>query len=616
MFKITNHKKIVVICIFAVIFMSTSIRPQTGVRQEISFPDIPGYKTLKCDLHMHTVFSDGNVWPPVRIEEAWREGLDCISITDHIDYLPYRKDIPSQHNRSYELALSKARQLDILLVRGAEITYSMPPGHFNMIFIKDANPLDKEQYLEILQEADNQGAFITWNHPSYPHPEDKEEWFAEHEEIYKKGWMMGIEVANGNYYYPKAHQWALDKGLTMIGTSDSHNPMGMSYDFSKGEHRPLTLVFAKERSLYGIKEALLKRRTVVYWKNKLIGKQQYLKPIFNRSIKPLFTTVVFRNNKALLQIRNLSDIDFELASESDNGGFKATKDLTLYAHKTIRLSVTARYLLQPGLSTYKIPYRVKNLLTAPERGLEVAIAFKGYSLDHIFLNPVTREGKHLYQLTPEKNEKNIFIRYTLDGSEPNKESTSDSVPFRRKSPFTLTFRAFEKDTPLGPPVVKKGFLHKACGKKVVLKEKMSPSYPGGGTYALTDGFIGSDNYRDGSWVGFKGEDMMATLDLGKKTNLKTVRMQFLQKISSWIFLPRQVKVMVSEDGENYQQVSLTNFKDPQKYENKLIKPVTVKLRKAKIRYIRIDARSIGKCPDWHSSAGQKAWLFIDEIIVE
>lgn len=73
------------------------------IRHEIQFPDPPGYQTLKCDLHMHTVFSDGNVWPTIRIDEAWRQGLDVISITDHIEYQPHQDDIPTNHNRPYEL---------------------------------------------------------------------------------------------------------------------------------------------------------------------------------------------------------------------------------------------------------------------------------------------------------------------------------------------------------------------------------------------------------------------------------------------------------------------------------------------------------------------------------
>jgi len=52
----------------------------------IEFPDLPGYKTLVCDLHMHTVFSDGSVWPNIRVMEAKKDGLDVIATTEHLEY--------------------------------------------------------------------------------------------------------------------------------------------------------------------------------------------------------------------------------------------------------------------------------------------------------------------------------------------------------------------------------------------------------------------------------------------------------------------------------------------------------------------------------------------------
>lgn len=41
------------------------------LRTELQFPDVKGYKTVAADLHMHTVFSDAQVWPVVRVREAW-----------------------------------------------------------------------------------------------------------------------------------------------------------------------------------------------------------------------------------------------------------------------------------------------------------------------------------------------------------------------------------------------------------------------------------------------------------------------------------------------------------------------------------------------------------------
>ena len=49
------------------------------VRHELRVPDLPGLETLKGDFHLHSVFSDGRVWPTVHVQEAWRDGLDVIA---------------------------------------------------------------------------------------------------------------------------------------------------------------------------------------------------------------------------------------------------------------------------------------------------------------------------------------------------------------------------------------------------------------------------------------------------------------------------------------------------------------------------------------------------------
>ena len=93
-------KKALVSVVLLVSFLLTA---QAQRRYEIQVPDLDGYVTLKCDFHMHTVFSDGLVWPTVRVDEAYREGLDAIALTEHIEYLPHKKDIVADHNRSFEL---------------------------------------------------------------------------------------------------------------------------------------------------------------------------------------------------------------------------------------------------------------------------------------------------------------------------------------------------------------------------------------------------------------------------------------------------------------------------------------------------------------------------------
>ena len=105
-------------------------------------------------------FSDGNVWPTTRVDEAWREGLDAISITDHIEYQPHEKDVPTNHNRSHELAAGRAKQKNILLVKGTEITRETPPGHFNALFLEDIDPLDTKDFYAAFEQAARQNGEV------------------------------------------------------------------------------------------------------------------------------------------------------------------------------------------------------------------------------------------------------------------------------------------------------------------------------------------------------------------------------------------------------------------------------------------------------------------------
>lgn len=335
------------------------------VRQDIRIPDVLGYKTLKCDFHMHTVFSDGQVWPTVRVDEAWREGLDVISITDHIEYQPHKKDVPTNHNRPYEIALPQAKARGILLIRAAEITRETPPGHFNAIFLDDINPLDTEDLLDSMAAAAKQGAFIFWNHPGWK--PDKKGWFDTHTTLYEKKYMRGIEVVNGRSYYPEAHEWAIEKGLTFMGNSDIHAP-SMIERTTKDNHRTMTLVFAQKRTAEAVKEALFAGRTVAWYQNQLIGPEEYLRAIFRASVD-LSDIEYGPKNAIRFRLANSSDLDLELTRTGKLG----PKTLTLPAGSEALVSIKVDDLEAP----VEMDYTVQNFLCGPDKGVPVNLSFAG-----------------------------------------------------------------------------------------------------------------------------------------------------------------------------------------------------------------------------------------------
>ncbi|MFH1747355.1 MAG: PHP domain-containing protein [Planctomycetota bacterium] len=330
-------------------------------RHEIQFPDIPGYRTLKCDFHIHTVFSDGYVWPTVRVDEAWREGLDVIAITDHIEYLPHKDDIPKNHNRPYELAMERAQQHGIVLIRGAEITRATPPGHFNAIFLKDIDPLDTEDFYQVFDEAQRQQAFTFWNHPGWKGLESGR-WGEEHNSIWEQKQLHGIEICNGNSYYEYAHKLAAEKQLTLVGNSDIHEP-SLDLTPTAEEHRTLTLVFAKDQSIESVREALFAGRTAVWCQNKLYGRESELAAVFAASVRvnpPHHRS----DDRVWLMIDNRCALDIEL-KRPGAGVLPGSMTLPASAQTLLRITVPADW--SPPAERFE----VSNMLIGPGAPLSV-----------------------------------------------------------------------------------------------------------------------------------------------------------------------------------------------------------------------------------------------------
>jgi predicted metal-dependent phosphoesterase TrpH len=346
--------------------------PVVRARTEVNIPDVAGYLTLKCDFHIHTVFSDGLVWPSVRPEEAWREGLDAIAITDHIEYQPHKSDLTTNHNRSFEIARGPGEALGLVVIKGSEITRAMPPGHMNAIFLTDSRPLAVPDWREAVRVARDQGAFIFWNHPGWEKQITNGQviWYPEHTELLDQGRLHGIEVVNDRYYSPEAHRWAVEKKLTMLSNSDIHQPLNLDYHVHAGDHRPLTLVFAKEHTAKAIKEALFARRTAVYSGNRLIGDEQFLRPIFNQSVRLKQTSATIKGKQAvLLQLSNTSDLDFELERAGDLPEISLPQSVRVPAHKTVLLELKGKADAATGRHPLVLEYRVTNLLVGPDEPL-------------------------------------------------------------------------------------------------------------------------------------------------------------------------------------------------------------------------------------------------------
>ena len=343
--------------------------------RKITFPDVPGYQTLVCDLHQHTVFSDGSVWPDIRVREAIFDGIDAISLTEHIEYQPHKTDIPHpDRNRSFEVAKEYAKDKDLIIIHGAEITRSMPPGHGNAIFIKDANKLIIDDPIAAYREANAQGAFVFWNHPHWPRqkPDGIAELTEMHKTLISEGLLHGIEVVNEGTYSDEALAIAQENNLARMGTSDIHGLIDWLFDISGGGHRPVTLVFANERTEDAIKEALIARRTVAWFKNNLIGNESELVPLLNSCLETGEASYIDETSVLVANIRNNSHARFVLRNLS-NFTFHLNSDLIEVPPLS---SIELRIKTKEKQASVELNFEVLNAITAPGNHPEIILEFE------------------------------------------------------------------------------------------------------------------------------------------------------------------------------------------------------------------------------------------------
>lgn len=343
-------------------------------RREIDIPNIPGYLTLKCDFHVQTVFSDGEVWPTVRVNEAWEQGLDVLAITDRVEYKPDQPETKSDHNQSYEIAKPLADQLGIILVRGAEMSFNAIPGHLNAVFIKNANLLVRDSWIEALQECKDQDAFVFWDHPGIDRqPPEKTAWWKQYLNNFPSGIIGGVEVFNGRDFYPDAFKWASAHAMTLLANSNVKGPLERTY-LPGTDFRPVTLVFATERKAESVLYALRNKRTALFFDGKLLGEARFLRPIFQGAVKIVGPVLNLGNNESkFLQVHNSSDIDFMLVQKHTAIGFGYQEEVTLKAHRTTLIEVVGKsdeIKNQPVLS---LEYEVSNLITGPGEKLQIVI---------------------------------------------------------------------------------------------------------------------------------------------------------------------------------------------------------------------------------------------------
>ena len=201
------------------------------------------------------------------------------------------------------------------------------------------------------------------------------------------------------------------------------------------------------------------------------------------------------------------------------------------------------------------------------------------------------------------------IFYTTDGSTPTANSAAyqNAIPVNKS--FVLKAQSFTNGAPTGIMLEQPFEVSKVFGKSVQLAQPPHEKFASGGAVALVNGVKASPtNFKDSEWLGFSGKNFEAIIDLGQSENLETIDFQFFKGEGDWIYLPKNIRLAISENGIDFSEL---------KIESEALSPDTYLAfpENTKGRYLKIDIERHGIIAEKNAGAGEEAWLFVGEILV-
>ncbi|MFN3753204.1 family 20 glycosylhydrolase [Flavobacterium sp.] len=204
------------------------------------------------------------------------------------------------------------------------------------------------------------------------------------------------------------------------------------------------------------------------------------------------------------------------------------------------------------------------------------------------------------------------IHYTTDGTNPTAQSKIYNQPLEITKSQTIKSAYFENDLAKSNLAEQSFFIHKATSQLVSLQNQPNGNYAKGGGFTLVDGIKGDKAKFGQHWLGFSGTDLNATIDLGSKQKINKLSVGLLSSPSSWIYFPKKVTFQVSENMTQFETVGTFSSEEIQKANGQ----VELKCNHKNIQFVKVTVENFGTIPDGQPGAGNKAWLFADEITVE
>lgn len=157
--------------------------------------------------------------------------------------------------------------------------------------------------------------------------------------------------------------------------------------------------------------------------------------------------------------------------------------------------------------------------------------------------------------------------------------------------------------------------HDALGGKVLSMTRPDPRFNLGGTAGLVDGELLTADWA-AKWLAYIQRDFEAVIDLGSVMPIQQLGLVCMQQVFHGMYLPTGVEFEVSEDNLTFSPAGTAKHEVAPAVAGPFSKAVLTKTPDAtRGRYVRVHARNRAVIPAGLEGAGGKAWLMVDEILV-
>ena len=210
--------------------------------------------------------------------------------------------------------------------------------------------------------------------------------------------------------------------------------------------------------------------------------------------------------------------------------------------------------------------------------------------------------------------KNLEFKYQWNNEDEKPLNKNGLIEIDKTGELIL--QAYKKGKKYGNQKVEKFAVHLGLNSNVDYQYLYNSSYPAEGLSSLTNGRLGSLDFKDGQWQGFSGKNLDVIISLDSITSIDKISMNFYQYINSWIIVPSYISILSSKDSLHWEVIKSVDSIGEIRKRGKFINSLSFDSLKTNAKYLKIFAKNHGKLPSWHEAAGAESWLFIDEIIVE